>query len=458
MREKFVNIRIENIFLFIAITIGLIFVFVTPPFQGPDEFVHFARAYQISEFKVYEVKSENFIGGYIPESLKYVMAELDKEPIIQHNPQNKVKISKVIFLFNIPLNKNVKSFVEFSAAAAYFPIMYLPQSMGIGIAKLFNLTPLKLFYFGRIFNLIIWAVLTYFSIKLIPIGKKVMFLLSLSPMILFQAATLSPDGITNGIAFLMIAVILKYAFDEKPRIGLKEIWVLLLLSSALALCKQAYFLIFILYFLIPVKKFQSKRKYYSVFMLIMLINVVLILLWAFSARHTIVDARPGVSMYNQLFYILKNPISYVKIFIGTFLHHGTDYIGQWVGRLGWMDTYLPKTVIYSYIIVLLFTALTDNESEIKIDIKQKILVLISFLAGVAITATLLYLTYNEVGRSYIMGIQGRYFIPLGPLVYLLIYNRQFSIKGNKMKWVLSTFTIVYLAAAIFTLINRYYIS
>jgi len=39
---------------------------------------------------------------------------------------------------------------------------------------------------------------------------------------------------------------------------------------------------------------------------------------------------------------------------------------------------LPKIVINSYIIALIFTALTDNEPEIKIDIKQKIFVLISF--------------------------------------------------------------------------------
>jgi len=342
--RKFANIKIENIFLFTAIIIGLIFTFVSPPLSGPDEVVHFTRAYQISEFKIYEEKNQNEIGGYIPVSLQYVINELKKEPIIlvQHNKSNKVQISNITSLFKVPLNKEVKTFMAFPSTAAYFPIMYLFESLGIGIAKVFNLTPLALFYFGRIFNLIGWAILTYFSIKLIPIGRKVMFLLGLSPMILFQAATLSPDAITNGVAFLLISVFLRYAFDDKLNIGIKEVLVLILLSSTLALCKQAYFLISILFLIIPVKKASSKRKYFSIFASIILTNIVLILLWSYSVRYAIVPLRPNVSTYDQLVYIFENPLRYCKLIIKTFLSNRHLFLEEWVGRLGWLDIFYLK--------------------------------------------------------------------------------------------------------------------
>lgn len=40
--------KIENIFILFALLFGLLFVFVTPPFQSVDEQAHFFRAYGIS--------------------------------------------------------------------------------------------------------------------------------------------------------------------------------------------------------------------------------------------------------------------------------------------------------------------------------------------------------------------------------------------------------------------------
>ncbi len=46
----------EHVFLILGLLFGLAFVFVTPPFQVPDEYNHFFRAYEISQGKLLSQK------------------------------------------------------------------------------------------------------------------------------------------------------------------------------------------------------------------------------------------------------------------------------------------------------------------------------------------------------------------------------------------------------------------
>jgi hypothetical protein len=43
------KVQPDKLFLFLAVPFGLIFLLLSAPFQAPDEFVHFYRAYDVSE-------------------------------------------------------------------------------------------------------------------------------------------------------------------------------------------------------------------------------------------------------------------------------------------------------------------------------------------------------------------------------------------------------------------------
>jgi len=458
LKDKLNNLKIEFIFLFIAIIIGILFVFITPPFQGPDEYNHFYRAYQISEFQFLAKQQQNQIGGDIPISITETMTQVGNQKLEFH-PKNKQSINMIVPLLKMPLNKNIKKFEHFENTAIYFPIMYLPQSVGIFIGRIFNLSPLILMYLGRTFNLVSWSFLTFLAIRIMPFGKRTMLILALAPMAVFQAASFSADGVINSLAFLLIAVFIRYAFDEERAIHNKDIIIIFILSMILALCKQSYFLISLIFLLIPVKKMASKKKYYLFFISLMASNIIVILVWTYCVKYAILPLayRPNVSAISQLLYIINDPVNYIHVLGKTFFIYWHVYITGWVGRLGWFDTVLPSKCIDVYLLMLVFTALTDSKTDMVIDVKKRSIIFITLMLELILIVSLIYLSFNTIGFTYIAGVQGRYFIPVGPLFCLLFYNKFCFITGNKIKWATSSFSVIFLGISLFVLINRYYL-
>ena len=43
----------QRVYVYIALIVGILFVFLTPPFQSPDEDSHFKRSYQIAKGNIY---------------------------------------------------------------------------------------------------------------------------------------------------------------------------------------------------------------------------------------------------------------------------------------------------------------------------------------------------------------------------------------------------------------------
>lgn len=105
---------------------------------------------------------------------------------------------------------------------------------------------------------------------------------------------------------------------------------------------------------------------------------------------------------------------------------------SFVGLFGWNDTGLPDPLVYFYLLAILLVALTDINKEIKIGWRQKTVLISIFLVCLVIIETGLYLYSNLVGTDFIVGVQGRYFIPLAPLFILFFYQPFFFYKYNKV--------------------------
>jgi uncharacterized membrane protein len=67
--------------------------------------------------------------------------------------------------------------VVYNGSAAYSPAGYIPQIAGMFIARLANLNNEAYVYIGRILNLLLFVLVTFFAIRIIPIGKKYFLLL-----------------------------------------------------------------------------------------------------------------------------------------------------------------------------------------------------------------------------------------------------------------------------------------
>jgi uncharacterized membrane protein len=140
---------------------------------------------------------------------------------------------------------------------------------------------------------------------------------------------------------------------------------------------------------------------------------------------------------------------------------------MFVGDMGWLDTYLPPKMVYLYLFVLILYSIIDK-TEHRISRKQKFIALFTFLIIFTTIFAFEYITWTPVGENFIAGVQSRYFIPIAPLIFLILYNRIDVLKISDKRipfkskplinLFLIIFVIIFLSISIFILISRYYIA
>jgi uncharacterized membrane protein len=449
----------EKIFLFIALFFGIIFLFLTPPFQAADEPWHFYKSYEISEFKNFGILQNGVNGDYLPESLSFSVQEL--MDAIHFHPEKKFDLEKSVLFIQYPLNQDQKIFTN-GIMGFYAPFSYMPQAMGILVGKIFNFSPLVLMYLGRICNFSVWLLLIFTAIRLTPVAKWVFLFLALSPMSLFQAASLSQDAFINGIAFLAIALIFYYAFsNEKTIITNNDVLILLGVLVILAFSKEVYSCIALLFLVIPLNKFPNKKDFIVKACCVILPVIFIDILWSLLVKGILnyVVTGWGFDINNQFMFILYHPVDYFQIFLHTLSTNATFYLYTFIGGLGWLDTFLPESVYYLFAGSLIFLGMFDSVEGIVVSLKQKIiLATVVFLTTLGIF-TSEYLIWNHVGVPLIEGPSGRYFIPISPLILLLFYNSKKLINNeimNFFKLILTGVLIFVLFATTQVLHTRYY--
>ena len=247
--------KIPHRFVFVF---GLLFggslVFLAPPYSTPDEFAHFCRAYHCSQGKLYACKRNGQTGDDLPASLsESYVAIADKASSDQQFAISWAKIDKAA---RITLDPQRREFTDFSNTALYSPVPYLPQAAVIWAARPWQPAPLTLLYLARVANLIVYLFLAATAVRLVPIHKWTMALVALMPMAVYLAAAVSADAVMLGLSLLIIALIMKLALTGENPAG--RTWFALgLLLVLLALSKQAYVGLALLFLVIPGKKFSG---------------------------------------------------------------------------------------------------------------------------------------------------------------------------------------------------------
>jgi len=450
----------QNIFLLFGSIFGLLFVVITPPFQVPDEPAHFYRAYQVSEGTIKGQRQQDALGGLLPKSLVVISKQISGN--IPFHPENKQKIGDILRLLRLPLNSSERCFIQFVNTAIQTPLVYIPQAAGIFLGRIISDSVLILVYLGRLTNLIFWVVLVYHAIKITPVFKYLFLVLALAPMSLFLAASLSADSLTNALSFIFIAVCLKFSDGKCITIKKRELFVLFLLSLMVSLSKQVYFLLAFLVFLIQPDKVGGRRNKWLISLTLILLSLVCSAGWLYYIEDIYVPFRNGIQTQTQLFFILSSPLKYAEILLETLKEQWKNLLINYVGVLGWLDTFLLQWQYKYYSVIFIAAALSDGSEDFRISLKNRILIFLVFLASVILIFTSQYLSWTLPKASSIEGLQGRYFIPVCPLFLLLLYNKKISqikvlnkfVFPVKMGFYLSI--TVSLICTIAVLIKRYY--
>ncbi len=441
---------------------GIAFLLITPPFQTPDEPVHFYRAYQISQGNLVIDQEGRNAGGELPVSLAKTVIYTTIGHSLEFHPDRQYHLGLTRKALSFKEESSNKTFYDLSATSYYSVISYLPQSIGILIARILHLSPLLMMYFGRLASLVAWVLLLGLSIKAMPYKKWAMAAVGLLPMAIFQSISLSTDVMTLGLTALALALILKYQHLNK-RLTSKQYLVLLITLTGLLLSKQAMFIFLPLVLLLPKKILQNTvliKKNYGRWLLFAL-PLLIFLVWMYIASH--IKLLPGGAFSpmpaEQIKFIFTHPLGYLSVLWKTYFFTPSDGVARSViGTFGWVDAPLSEFWATLGYITLTFLFIVNTAKMKKaLNKYQKGLILVVLVAYLLLVTTALYVYYDPLKYKIIIGLQGRYFIPLIFLLIPLLRSDWLQAKRLHYRLIATSLPFILLTASSITLFYRYYV-
>ena len=418
------------------IVFGVMICFMRPPYRLMDEPVHFARAWQISEGiflsptstqgkdrnfgwenRSPEAATEKLYSASVPVSFvpdKFLF-EIDAD-----STAVKFSIAELKDFLTTPLNVDKREEGLIPNTGVYSPLTYLPQAVAAFIGRALNLNAGMIYYLMGLSGLFFVAACVWWSMKFLPEAKPLIFVLAMMPMFLVEAASTSADAVTFGVCLLGAAWLLSLR-NSTARLSRGELVGLIVLSIMLACCKSVYGTILLLYFLMPRERF---KHFWTFGAALLLLNLSASLIWtelavdmagvklATSSQYS---GQANVDADAQKIFILEHPIEFLHTLINTFFiikfYAWFTSMGVW-GANG--ELYLPLWFYFSYGLTIIFFALSNGLS-----LKLGERALLIFAATVSAIAFFLfdYLIWSPVGRNFIGGIQGRYFIPVALMMF-----------------------------------------
>lgn len=318
-------------------------------------------------------------------------------------------------------------------------ISFIPQLIGMTIGSWISPTVGMIIYMGRIFNALAYILGIYFLIRYFKYGKTALMFISLLPIMVQQASSLSYDVMNYLEVMLALGFITNLAYSK--RFTTCNLIQVIGLAIFLLATKPNNILVLGLIPFVPfkfegalaflnrpmqgVKAFISKFKY--VFYLVLLLAI-------FSVLYYLMRDNGGV-------------IHYIRVLSNTLLkqHMNGDLntiltIGMF-GYFGNFTIQLPLWLIFVNICILFLVFLSSEEYFFTKDFAtiSSLLFPIQVLAIV----TVMYLQWTPIvlgnGANISVGSQGRYFTPFLILFLPMIANLG-NLKINQQK--LITITVV----------------
>lgn len=409
---------LEWIFVKCAFFLGILYLCVLPPFVVPDEQSHFATAYKESSKLIGEPTVDKDGKILIPTAAWENNRQVSKSGYLHFMEGACAKTA---------LSENLIS--TRTALPSLHP-GYIPQIFGITLARLLHLNSIQLLIMGRLFALIWYCFIMFWTIRFIPFGKLTIFIIGILPMTLQQIVSFNYDSVLFGLCFFLYSYLLKLIYTD-AKITHKNILIIAGLIISLASLKFVYLPLLILALFIPYSKFGSKKKKGTIAGFSIILAVITILLTRLPAMQNALSTGEGAIKGTKisLGYCLQNPTIALQTFFRTIERNTSDYLFQMMGSsLGWLDTYIPNIIAVIFIIFILISTLQKRNASIQITTPIKYASILTFLGISAIIFVVLYLDWTSIGDSVIQGIQGRYFLPILPLIYIIAQNKNITIQ------------------------------
>ena len=428
-------LRFYNCVLLCILLIGSFISFALPPITGWswDDRIHYDHALGLSYLGRSSYDSSDEILVHVPWSVPSI-PELGTEQM--KDAELSVASSYGSTAADYKISNGFVSPVDQSSLAVMSTVGYIPSAIGLWTARLLHLARPLQFILGRFFNLISYAVLCAWAIRVCPRKKTLVAAISLLPTSVYIAAQYSYDAMVTSWLLFAVCFLLKELYQPEKRLGVGAGFILFLSFTFGLAPKAIYFPLLGLMLLMPDGKFKDHRScrnfkiLVTAFALVMILSFTLPMLFSTSAQAG--DARGGsdVSAIGQIIFILQHPIQFLGV-LWRFIQYISPvvsdqysillaYLGMVTSRFAWLAT-------CPLIILVACVASGDTPNKRMFSRGKALFVLFLVLVTVALVATALYVSFTPVGHWTVNGCQPRYLIPL---IFPALYFSRILLAGD----------------------------
>ena len=418
------RIKKEWLFAGFALVVGIALVFVNAPQVRYDEHAHFWRAYEIA--------SGNIISRTINELPNSVTDLFMRED--NSYPNKEINYETIQEKIGAELNEDEKTPFAVGATGSLTPISYIPQVIGVLIGRVLQLSPMIILYLGRLTNLLAYIALVFMAIKIMPSEKwkLIIMMIALFPMSMNLAATVSPDTVILGTTLLAISYAMHLKFETKE-ITYKHIILLGILCMIPTVCKIVYFPLCLLVLLLPHEKFESKTK--RILSWVIIFAIVFIPYLVLNRIVSLGDYEIAIrtNMTEQILFTLSSiPRDFITL-INTIYVEFSDYFFEMIG--GWNTIQILSIVLFIMLLIAMYKT-EENEKKLTFTKTDKVICWVIFIIEVLGVVAAMYLGWTQAQQTVVEGVQGRYFLPIIPLICILLSKNklEWKIKNKEMKY------------------------
>jgi uncharacterized membrane protein len=139
----------------------------------------------------------------------------------------------------------------------------------------------------------------------------------------------------------------------------------------------------------------------------------------------------GVDPARQLDYVLHHPVFFISTCLKSMAQAAPSMAAHFVGKYGWEKNYLPAVWLALLWLVLAAMVCSEKNPFARRQRWGMGAVAALYVGGFAVT---MYLLWSAVGSAVMDNWQGRYFVPIAPVLVFALGCGWFANWREKIKW------------------------
>ena len=402
-------------FLVVGGLFGLFFALATPPHDPPDEARHHARAWRIS------VGRPGVVGRAPGHAASVPRGILHLHPLAHHYSDEQLRSGLLP-----PTTQRTRphewselradlrgSLARYDLQPVFYlgahpPSVYLPYLPGLWLASALDLSAAAGLLLARLFGLAAWLAGIWATLGIAPAQRWLLCAVALLPMSVSQAASVSADPLTQVATFWFLAECLRAASRGAGALGRTEVARVLAAALALGLVKPGYAPLALAALALPRRTAPRVALTAGA-----LAAAAIPTLWwaAVTSAAELPVLVPGSDLAGQLRHVLTHPLAFLAAVAGTTAALLPAWLEGLVGNLGHLDVEIPAAATALGLAAVVASAALEP-SPLRLPGRWA-LPATSIVCALAVLG-MAFLGWTPVGSDKILGVQGRYFLPILP--------------------------------------------